>query len=407
MTDDEDEGRVVRRRTVISIVGSDSPTREEDYPSRYYRPQSSSEVKETACGRISITVKTLPAVRPETDSQQFSSYSHPTSFEDAWTSSPLPQPLSPAYDSVPVPVPIQVDLPQVSDWIYKRNKLTSLPSLIEEEGHDHVPNKQHRLNPLDLKPVFKVRQNDGQSKVLRLKAHQYTAPTLAPEKSAEEFHYIKEEHSSRIQYYHEWIKSPDQCTMDEWFNPDEMIEVQEPKIVVVETVSCPSPPKSILKKKPPRASKLNRIKSNSTFTADDMSWKLEFHKREAVLRSKLMSLTCNNTREPSVLDEALEAEETSLKCEPTVISFSDPEESAAAVDSPILLSDRSDESSLSSESLLSSPSTVVAMTEEFCIPSQQHSSSEDEQEEPTVDDTVYSSVEGIFHASCFSFLPYF
>lgn len=417
---EDDEGRIVRRRTVISIVGSDSSTHQ-DHCSPYYRPQSASEVKETACGRISITVKTLAVNQEQHDKQietdrflqsternnesSFNSFYIPTAYEDQeqWTSSSSL--FSPDYDSVPTPIPIS-HLPKVSDWILKRNKL---PSLIEEEVQQQPENDEqqpsHRINPLDLKPVFKVRLNDGQSKILRLKAHQYSAPISTQEnedlKGSWKSQMTEETNSSTspcIQYYHEWIKSP--CTSfeqlypsststdDEWFNDvtesEDSFSKSSSKIVVVETVKCPSPPKSILKKKPPRAFPPKSTQSSSTFTADDMSWKLEFHKREAVLRSKLMSLTSNNRESTALNDTAVEC---TSKTEPTVIPLTHPEE---PTDSPILLSDRSEQSSLS-ESLVSSPATVIATEESYYIPSQQHSSSASDEdcEELTYDEPVH------------------
>ena len=436
VTNEDDEGRVVRRRTVISIVGSDSSTHQ-DHCSPYYRPQSASEVKETACGRISITVKTLAVHQEQHDKQietdgllqstertneslSFNSFHIPTAYEDQvqWTSSSS---LSPEYDSVPTPIPIN-HLPKVSDWILKRNKL---PSLIEEEVQQQPENDKqqlpHRINPLDLKPVFKVRLNDGHSKLLRLKSHQYTAPISTQENEdligSWKNKMQEEKHTSTspcIQYYHEWIKSPcnsfeqlyPSSTDDEWFNPEDVAQAEDSfssksssKIVVVETVKCPSPPKSILKKKPPRAFPPKSSQSSSTFTADDMSWKLEFHKREAVLRSKLMSLTSNNNRESTALNGT--AVECTSKTEPTVIPLTHPEE---PTDSPILLSDGSEQSSLS-ESLVSSPATVIATEESYYIPSQQHSSSSSDEdcEELTYDEPIHQEttlshqhVEGIF-----------
>lgn len=59
---------------------------------------------------------------------------------------------------------------------------------------------------------------------------------------------------------------------------------REPKIVVVETVKQPVPPKSILKNSGSRSS------SSSRAEEEKLAWKLEYHQKKALVGSKLMSL---------------------------------------------------------------------------------------------------------------------
>lgn len=100
--------------------------------------------------------------------------------------------------------------------------------------------------------------------------------------------------------YLEWLK-----TLDTWpdegkhkfravsFDPveeeeteDEIQPEAEPRVVVVETVKQPAPPKSILKN--------NNRSVNPPDTSEEdaqkLAWKLEYHQKKAMLGSKLMSL---------------------------------------------------------------------------------------------------------------------
>ena len=197
--------QIVRRRTVITI-GSMGESKSCRYPEED-QPISASEVGETACGRISITVKTLPKSTTGIDSSLFET-------EDEW----------PTRDNVPLKSSSVADPSWISvpDATVVSGQMEKLPPTV------HPVSEMEKPPRISLKPTFKMILGN-ESKILHL--------ADAPKQSRQQ------QDSMTCDYvrYHEWLKTLERAEED--------LAQPQSKAAAAESVaeSPRPPPKSILK----------------------------------------------------------------------------------------------------------------------------------------------------------------